>query len=241
VRFLRAPSITLVLLVAVAACDQSDVLFTTKVPSDLARTTHAASVLGVYRDGRMSMAGWDVLAPYVEPALGSAHCEVGYDTLVGSNAALASAVDDYARANGPTDELLAQLAPAAQGDLILVLTFAGKLPEPVLDAEAVGASPAPAAGGGSGRGRSAGLGGPHAAQSDSPRDANQLEISASLFSVSLGRSVALVGLQYLGKEKDDAMAKFAAKLKQSLPNMRCVGWSWKASIDPERVRSKINE
>jgi hypothetical protein len=69
---------------------------------------------------------------------------VGYDALVSSNAALASAVDEYARADGPTDDLLAQLAPAAQGDLVLVLTFAGKLPEPATDAGAAGAAPAPA-------------------------------------------------------------------------------------------------
>jgi hypothetical protein len=37
------------------------------------------------------------------------------------------------------------------------------------------------------------------------------------------------------------MTKFATKLGQSLPNAKCVGWNWSAGIDPERIRSKLNE
>src|SRR5580698_8128873 len=100
----------LLVVMAALACDEG-AIFTAKVASDLASTKHAASVLGVFRDGRMSINGWEVLAPYVEPVLGAGRCDVGYDALVSSNAALASAIDEYARANGPTDELLAQIGP----------------------------------------------------------------------------------------------------------------------------------
>jgi len=222
-------------LTFLVAC--GDGVFTTKLASDLASTHHTASVLGVYRDGRMSGGGWDVLAHYVEPALGSTRCDVGYDSLVfsSSNAALASAIEEYTRADGPTDDLLFQLAPAAQGDLVLVLTFAGRVPGRNPSTGSV-RTDAPGAGL-----RPPGGGPPGAQKAESTKDTNVLEISASLFSVALGHSVALVGMQYSGSSAEDALTRFGAKLRQSLPNLKCVGWNWNASIDPERIRSKINE
>jgi hypothetical protein len=190
----------------------------------------------------MSTRGWDVLAPYVARALGSSDCDVGYDALISSNEALADAIDEYARADGPTDELLGQLAPAAQGDLVLVLTFAGKLPQRATDAGAAPPARAPSGMGGHGRGRRGGGGGARGTpKPESAKDTNLLEISASLFSVALGRSVALVGMQYAGASIEDAMARFTAKLAQAAPNMKCVGWNWNTGIDPERIRSKIDE
>jgi hypothetical protein len=238
VRARRALVPVVLLVVAHFACDQG-AIFTTKVASDLASTKHTVSVLGVYRDGRMSMGGWDTLARYVEPALGSGsgHCEVGYDALVSSNATLASAIDEYARADGPTDDLLKQISPAAQGDLVLVLTFAGKVPEPaeagVVDAGFVRTDRTKS---GVGRGGARSLG---VHESETPADLNQLEVSASLFYVALGRAVALVGMQYTGSNIDDAMMRFAAKLTQSLPALKCTGWNWNTNIDPDRIRAKM--
>jgi hypothetical protein len=125
---LRVPPLSLLLFVMSFACSEGDAHFTVNVAPDCSPTRHEVSVLGVYQDGRMSSGGWDVLEPYVEPALGSAHCDVGYDSLTSSNVPLANAIDEYARADGPTDDLLTELGPAAQGDLVVVLTFAGKLP-----------------------------------------------------------------------------------------------------------------
>ncbi len=227
-------------VVAVAACEQGDAHFTTRFASDFAPTLHAVSVLGVYQDGRMSPGGWDALRPAVASALGSDHCEVGYDSLASSDLALADAIDDYTRADGPTDPLLAQLAPAARGDLVLVLTLAGKLPQRPADAGARRTAPAPSATGGGGRRRGAG----HAhgeSRSESPKDTNVLEMSASLFSVAQGRTAALVGMQYSGASLDDAMSKFAAKLAQSLPGMTCAGWSWNVNIDARGIRASIDE
>jgi hypothetical protein len=68
-----------------------------------------------------------------------------------------------------------------------------------------------------------------------------LDVSASIFSVPQARSVALVAMQYTGKSVDDAMAKFAARLAQSLPSVACVGWNWEAKIDPERIRQSIDQ
>jgi hypothetical protein len=232
----------LLLLVAVFACDEGDAHFTINVASDLAPTPHAVSVLGVYRDGRMSTRGWDVLAPHVARAFGSSACDVGYDSLTSSNEDLAKAIDEYARADGPTDDLLAQLAPAAQGDLVLVLTFAGKLPNRATDAGAAPPATAPSGTGGRGGGRRGGGGRAGGVpRAESVKDTNLLEISASLFSVSLGRSVALLGMQYSGASMREAMTQFGTKLMGSVPNMKCVGWNWNAPIDPDRIRSKIDE
>jgi hypothetical protein len=230
------------LLVAVFACDEGDAHFIAKFASDFSPTQHAVSVLGVYEDGRMSTRGWDALGPYVTHALGSTPCEVGYDSLTSSNMILADAIDAYTREDGPTDDLLGQLAPAAQGDLVLVLILAGKLPQHATDAGAPHGAPSPSAMGGPGGGRRRGGGrGRGAPKPESATDTNVLDISASLFSVPHGRSVALVEMQYSGTSIEDAMTKFATKLAQSVPNMRCVAWNWSANVDPARIRPNIDE
>jgi hypothetical protein len=111
------------LVAIVVACDEGDVHFTTNFASDFTPARHTVSVLGVYKDGRMSTSGWETLGPHVMPALGTAHCDVGYNALVSSNGALADAIDEYARADGPTDDLLAQISPRGEG------TFVGFTPE----------------------------------------------------------------------------------------------------------------
>ncbi|MGO9832994.1 MAG: hypothetical protein ACLP1X_02130 [Polyangiaceae bacterium] len=238
-----ARRVLLLLLLALFACDdEGDAHFTIKFASDFAPTQHAVSVLGVYQDGQMSPRGWEALAPYVVPALGSAICDVGYDSLTSTNTALADAIDGYTREDGPTDDLLTQLAPAAQGDLVLVLIFAGKLPQHATDAGATGAAPAQSAMGGRGGGGRRGggrMGG--RPKAESAKDPNVLDISASLFSVAQGRSVALVGMQYSGTSIADAMTRFAKKLAQAVPNMTCVRWNWNANIDPARIRPSTEE
>jgi hypothetical protein len=231
------------LLATVVACDEGDTHFTVKFASNFTPAQHAVSVLGVYQDGRMSTYGWNSLVSYLTPALGSAHCDVGYDSLAPSNAVLADAVDGYTREEGPTDDLLAQLAPAAQGDLVLVLTFAGKLPQRATDAGARQAAPAPSAtsGGRGGRGGRGGGQGRGAQRSEPPKDTNELDISASLFSVAQARSVALVEMRYTGTSIAEAMTKFGATLTQALPNMKCVGWNWNANIDPSRIHPSADE
>jgi hypothetical protein len=240
----HARSVLLLLATAVIACDEGDARFATRFASDFAPARHTVSVLGVYKDGRMSSDGWQALAPRVAPALGAAYCEVGYETLASANRALADAIDEYTRADGPTDDLLAQLTPAAKGDLVLVVTFAGKLPQRMSDAGAPGRASAPSAMGGRGGGRVGGIRGAgrmrRSSTSEGTTDNNLLDISASLFSVTQKNSVALVAMQYSGKSLDDAIEKFAAKLAQSLPSVACVGWNWEAKIDPERIRQSID-
>jgi hypothetical protein len=235
-------------IVGLAACGPNDVTFTTRFASDFnVADRHAVSVFGVFRDGQMSSEAWGSIASRVSPALGAAQCDAAYtEPRVSSDAALWSAVEDYARDNGPTDELLTEVAPAARGDLILVITVAGRVPaHPTGSAggSASTATQAPAIGGrggmgGGGRGGGGGMPGnraPHEALS-SRVSTDALDLSASLFSVSARRSVGLVAMEYSGSSADEAIAELAAKLAQTLHGASCTGWSWDTKLDVGHIR-----
>jgi hypothetical protein len=232
-------------LLGIAACGSQDARMTTKLASDFAPARHAVSVLGVYKDGQMSAEAWDTIGPKLSPSLGAAECADGYSEAMRSTQdVLMSAIDDYARSNGPTDELLAQVAPAARGDLIVVITFAGKLPISTKAKPLAATNSASPMGGGqsSGRGARGATGGGRAGgtRSLAAPDPNELDISATLFSVAQGRSVGLVTMQYTGESVDDAVARFAGQLAGALPQARCEGWDWTAKIDAERIRQAID-
>jgi hypothetical protein len=204
-----------------------------------AHSGRSVSIFGVYKDGQMSSEEWAALEPQIAPAFGGARCMTGYAALSGgSNGALTSAIDDYARANGPTDDLLASLAPAAQGDLVMVLTVAGRPPAPTKTsvADDTGSNP---------------LNGSGATPQSSPRpgsggashghavDTSVYNVTASLFSVAERRSVGSVAMSYTGPTVNDALARFSTELSHSLPSARCAGWSFEGRLDPERVRGAL--
>jgi hypothetical protein len=229
------------LLALAVSCDEGDAHFTINFASDFSPAKHTISVLGVYKDGRMSVDGWEALAPRLGPAICAGTREAGYNTLAATNGVLADAVDAYAQADGPTDELLTRLAPAAKGDLVLVVTFAGKLPvRATTDAGATASQQAATRGRGGRRGGGGG-GRTRGAAAESVKDADLLDISSSIFSVAQARSVAQVAMQYTGTSMDDAIARFAAKLRESLPKTACTGWNWGTAIDPEAIRRSVDE
>jgi hypothetical protein len=235
-------SLSALLALTAISCDEGDAHFSVKFASDFSPARHTVSVLGVYKAGQMSADGWKALAPRVGPAICVGDCEVGYNTLAATHGALADAIDAYAQADGTTDDLLAKLAPAAKGDLVLVITFAGKLPLHGADGGAARSQQSAPVTSGRGGGRRGGMGGGRSqSMPESAKDTNLLDISASLFSVSQARSVAQVSMQYTGTSIDDAIARFAAKLRESLPNTVCAGWNWATPIDPEAIRKSIDE
>ena len=203
-----------------------------KVAPGFSSSGHTVSVFGVYKDGQMSSEAWDALRPRLEPLLGGRECEIARGSSPQAASPLSAAIAEYARTNGPSDDLLAQLAPAARGDLILVLIEAGKLsPDEkisVVDAPSPGRPAAPGNHGATGLATFA----PdkHAAARD------VLQLSASLFSVSQGRSVAFVDMQYSGDSIDKAIGEFTDRMRTLLPASTCTGWNWDANVDPERIR-----
>ena len=152
----------LIPILFVAACSSNEAEFNVRFAPGFAPPRHAVSVFGVYKDGQMSAEAWDTLAPKLSSWLGTAACSAGYvdGATAKANAPLWSAVDDYARSNGPTDDLLAELAPAAQGDLVMVITVAGKVPEKEkTSVQGESAQPSMSGGGGGGMGGMGGMGG----------------------------------------------------------------------------------
>ncbi|HEY2509571.1 MAG TPA: hypothetical protein VGI39_01825 [Polyangiaceae bacterium] len=223
----------------------SDSQFSVQYAPGYPKAGETVAVLGVFKDGRLSAEAWEEVSPKLSAALGSAACPVGYDEkMTTSDRLVAEAIDDYARANGITDALLEQLAPAAKGDLILVVTVAGRPPnvhgggvsDPTTAAQASNAgqmSPASSRRGGmmpGGMGRS-------------PQghlnvvDRNAYELVASIYSVSDKKSVGLVHLGYIGGNANEALSQFSEKLKSAFPGARCGTWQWDGKVSEDKIRS----
>jgi hypothetical protein len=218
-------------------CRSPEARFVERFAPDFEHARHTVSVFGVYKDGQLSSEAWDALRPRIEPLLGGRGCEIGSGAPLASvDSPLSTAIDDYARANGPTDDLLAQLAPAAEGDLILVLTEAGRLPAPEKKVS-VADSPSPRGPGSQGGSGKGGLSVFASDRQSGDTDHDLLQLSASLFSVARGRSVALVDMQYRGTSVEEAASQFSARLARSLPDSICRGWSWTTKVSAERIRS----
>lgn len=203
------------------SCGGSDAHLAVSFAPGFSAPRHTVSVFGVYKDGRVSADSWGSVAEPISRSLGGSSCEAGYsESFVTANRELAVAIDDYARANGPTDDLMAALAPAAEGDLMLVLTVAGHPPAIVRRSLAAESKDADAQ-------RS----GPASRHGRPARDPDRFDVTATLYSVAQGRSVGAVALEYAGQDVDAALRRFAAKLAEALPGARCVGWSWDRKID----------
>jgi hypothetical protein len=232
----------LLLALALGCGSDSAIPVSVKFVSDFAPHRQAVSLLGVYRDGRMSADAWDLLAENVSSAFGAMRCDAAYDAWTRSDPALAAAVDDYARADGPTDALLAEIAPAASGELIVVLSMNGQVRQRQTGDAGAAQSSAPAAGGLQARGRRARgarrNSGPLPAEAET--DGNRLELTATFYSVRQERSVAQMDLHYAGESLNEAAAVFGRKLAQVIPGAPCVGWRSGAQIDVDRLRRGID-
>jgi hypothetical protein len=232
-------------LAAVITSCSDDAQFSARFASDFAHGQHAVSVLGVFRDGRMSTEGWDNLGAKLSAPFG-ATCDTAYGALATKDQVVSSAIDDYVRANGLGDELFEQLAPAAKGDLILVFTVAGhakaQAPAPADSSSMMTSGGAPGAGMGMGAGRYRGarqptMGGRLARTP--PQGPAALEISALLYSVSQRKSVGVVAMQYDGPSADAALQRMSAKLAAAIPGSTCGGWDLSAKIDDRAIRELI--
>jgi hypothetical protein len=198
------------------------------------------SVLGIFKDGRMNAESWDELGAGLSAPFSERRCEVAYSNkLVTTLPALSTAVDDYARANGVTDDLLDQLAPMAKGDTILFITIAGHPPQAVDNAGVrPSSSPTPMRGGS--RRRGGGLPSPSDRSARSSTDRSVFEVSATLFSRQLHHSVAIIDMTYSGSSVEDALRKFAVKLGSEMPRSTCTGWDWDTPVDASQIR-KLSE
>jgi hypothetical protein len=145
-------------------------------------------------------------------------------------------MDAYVRENGVTAELIEQIAPAAKGDLVMVLTVAGHPLEAVEDPRGAGyqRSLPPSMSTGShhhGRGRAQSSSG---TKQESSSDA--LVLSATFFSVHEQRAVGMASMRYSGANTDDALTQFTTRLEHDFPNSSCSGWDWSVHLDTTKLR-----
>jgi hypothetical protein len=229
------------MLLASTAC-VDDAHFDVKTEPGLQKQT--VSVLGVFKEGRLSPEAWDDIGTKISPVFGKGQCPIGYDTkLVTDKPNLAEAVDDYTRANGVTDDLLDQLAPAAGGDSVLVITVAGR---PLKHKNDTNTQMAPPTGmqsqrNGQMRGGRGGGALPPPSMGRMAVDTNAYEMSASLFSLRDHHSVALVSMGYGGESADEALAKFVEKLQKTFTGFPCVGWHMDVAIDDKKIHAMQSE
>ncbi len=218
--------------------------FDVKHTAEFQKGGTTVSILGVFREGRMSPETWDDIGAKISPVFGRGSCSVGFDSkLVSDQASLAEVIDDYARENGVTDDLLDQLAPAASGDTVLIITVAGRPAAPGHPDAGSPAGPtqAPMAGGGGrGMGRRGSTMGPAPVRMTAiERDA--FEMSASLFSLHDHHTVALVSMGYSGQSGAEALQKFVEKLRESFAGDSCVGWNMDSPIDQKKIEAMTHE
>jgi len=225
------------------ACS-GDAQLSSRFASGFAHAPHTLAVLGVYKDGRMSSEAWEAVGPGLSRPFG-ATCDTGFAQLEAKNQPLSGAIDDYTRANGVGDDLLEQLAPAAQGDLILVVTVAGHVGTkgPNLPDTSTMNSGTPGIGSskyrtGSSIGSPMGPSGRSSGGMRRPLDVSSaFEMTASLYSVTDKKSVGIVTLEYDGKSVEDAVSRLADRLGKELPGSRCGGWNFDANnVDDKRIR-----
>jgi hypothetical protein len=225
------------------ACAEGDPPFRAKYASDFTPGPANVSVFGVFRAGRLNLETWSVVGPVFSRAFGHDLCESAHaGQLMGSNPELASAVDAYTRENGVTEELLAEFAPASQGDLILVVTIAGgprRLSNPPQGSSTSGRRPARTVGG-----KIRGMGGrplPRLKDPNRPGAPAPLVVSAALYSVRLGHSVGAFNLTSSEPDVDWVLESFAHQLGAAIPGSTCSGWNREVHVDHHRIRQKTGQ
>jgi hypothetical protein len=195
------------------------------------------SVFAIKRDGILARQGWDALSEVLSAPYGARQCAVGYsDALFEAKPALGEAIEGYVRTNGVTDGLFTQLEPAAQGDMILLVTSSGRARASTSDPVPADANAGRRAGRGMGGGRQRLSTDSHAAA-----DFEGLTLSALFYSVTDHRLGGSIELRYSGRSTEEALAEFRDRLEHELPAAHCAGWDWSAAIAPEQIRKLATE
>jgi hypothetical protein len=170
----------------------------------------------------MDEKAWLPLEPKLAEAFGGKRtCEPGYGKRLrdGDNE-LSHKVDHMIRENGIDDDVLEKVAPAAQGDFVLVLMLYKKVPQLHDGGTRVRVAAQPMV-----MGRRGGRA-PMSRYAPPAEDDHVFELSASLFSRAAHKLVAQVDLRYTGEDLDAAMSGFAKKLETVVPGATCAGWNW---------------
>jgi hypothetical protein len=231
------------LMFATPAC-ADDATVRVKVAEGFTPAKSTISVLGVFRDGRMSVDAWGPLSLPISAAIGASQvCEPAFSArLQRDDEPLFASIDDQAKNEGITEDLLARLAPSAQGDLILSITMHGSVGPPDRSSDKGPSVAQQPSGGGMPAMRGGGMGGMGGMRGGAHREPTArgpapkvLEISGSLFSTKRRIPLARMTLTYMGQSADDAVKQFAAEIGKLAPGSACKGWSFAGHELPPAV------
>ncbi len=217
-------------LLALAACGGSDPQVHVSRLPDFDRRPMKVSVVGVFEDGLLRADEWTDLGPTLATPLGGGGCDAFYSQILDTDhPALASAIDHVTRVTGVTDALLSALAPAAKGDVILLVSKGAHPPGTTKTV----AAPRQYAG-------------MNQHLRNQPRDApreieteGSIDLSASFFSLRDRRLVAQLEVSYPGDAVAEASRRFADELLRRFPSMTCAGWDRDAKIDETTIEAMV--
>jgi hypothetical protein len=203
------------------------VQFDVQLTSGFEKSRKTVSVFGVFKDGRLNSRYWDLLAPQLSAALGWAPCEALYGARLSSEEPkLFSKIEEEAKEDGVTPELLLQAAPRAKGDLIMAVNVFGKPLEHGSYAPSSGQQAPPRVGSARPWGR--GRGGKARRQAArEPATDSAFHMSVELVSIESREVVATVDMSYPGSSLREAIGKFSERLRTAIPASTCTGWKWR--------------
>jgi hypothetical protein len=237
---------TVAFAMALSACattSSDNAVFTAQsLPEHQPASVARVAVFGVFHDGRMNAEMW----PRLSERLGFDGCDAAYGApMHDADPDAFDAVTRYAMKNGPDDVMIAPFDGLARGDVVLFLQVYG-MPTRAHPAGAGSSSsrpsqapPPPSSGYGGRRGMRGmrgGYGGAPRATRSADDDTQPFEMSASLYSPTLHKTVAFLRMRYTGHSLDEALAKFATQLHAQMPSATCGGWDWSAHADLARMQ-----
>lgn len=190
------------------------------------------SFVGVLRDGQLKADGWKDYGERLLAPLGT--CAPEYTVAFAQqNDEAAKALEKYTRANGISDELLDLLAKGADSDAIGVLEVAGQPPK-VLSQKAKPNVVQPTAGMPGMGPKTGGTGSSYAIEDVT--DGNAFVVVFSVYSAKGHQTIARLQMTYTGQELDEAIANFAAKVRDLFPGWSCAGWHPDVKLDVEALQ-----
>ena len=212
---------------SVASCE-GGTQFAVKYAPEFAPGPKKVAVFGVFQAGRMSQEAWLPLSARVSGALGrpSSPCPVAFgDALKRADLELYEKLDEEVAQNGIADDMLDLVAGKTDADVIMTVSMHGRIERgKVPSVGDIGAR----TGGMPGQRRLGEAGAARHRHRGGGRTVtwHGLELSASLYSVKLKRSVGRITLYYAGTNIDEAVTLFAEKIGEQLPGSTCRAWSF---------------
>ncbi|APR77867.1 Hypothetical protein A7982_03214 [Minicystis rosea] len=223
--------IGMALAASVASCE-GGTQFAVKYAPEFAPGRKSVAIFGVFQAGRMSQDAWMPLSGRVSGVLGrpSSSCPVAFsDALKNADAELYEKLDEEVAQNGIADDIIDLVAGKTDAEVIMTVSMHGRIDrgktpsvgdDPTVSGARTAAMPGQRSRAEAGAARRRHRGG------GTTMAWHGLELSASLYSVKLKRSVGRIAMRYSGSNIDEAVTLFAQKIGAELPGSTCREWTF---------------